>query len=118
MQWFTDKPRAMQGEKTVTILKSGVININSATHKAHFKDAKNVLFGYDEATNKVAIKPLKEKNKGAYALRETKSGSSASGKGFLSIFDIPHAESTNYKVDWDEELEAVVFELDNRENTK
>jgi len=96
----------------VTVLKSGVVNINAAAHRAYFKDAKYILFGYDEATRKVAIKPLKEKNTtGAYSLRNTKSGSSVSGKGFLNIFGISHDESKSYRIEWDDELEAVVFTL-------
>ena len=118
MQWFTQKTRASSDEETVTILKTGLININSSAYTAYFKDSGFVLFGYDASEKLIALKPLKEQIDGAYKLRKNKkgTGASASARGFLNKFKIPHDNSVNYLVKWDDNLGAVVFSWDKGEN--
>ena len=117
MEWFERGTRADMKETTVTLLKSGSLNINAATYKAYFFDEKRnldngfVKFGFDRDSNTIGIRPLKDKVAGAYAIRDTKSGATVSAKAFLKHFEIEHEESRSYVVEWDQEAKVLTFTL-------
>ena len=116
MEWFTRSTRADMKETTVTLLKSGSLNINASTYKTYFMDDGNVCyefveFGFDRENNTVGIRPLKDKVAGAYAIRQTTSGATVSAKAFLKHFEIEHEKSRSYVVEWDKEAKVLTFTL-------
>lgn len=116
MQWFA-KIRANTKDDTVTILKTGVLNINASAYAKYFQDSKfkHVIFGYDVKTKKVALKLVAAEVEGAYQIRVTKRGATVSARAFLKTFGIEHATTRNYRVEWDKEFDALTLEINERE---
>lgn len=112
MEWFV-RIRADSKKNTVTILKTGILNINTLTFSNYFEKSNfnHVLLGYDCKINKVAIKLVDSKVKGSYLICIFKRRSSICLKGFLKAMGIKHIETKSYDVKWDSSINALTFEI-------
>lgn len=110
---FTAKSRSSLDVAMISILKQGIMGINSACYDKYFKNFKYVVFLYDEENNKIGLKPTNEPFGNAYNVRVSKNGKLAnvSAKSFLKFYNISHNESKSYACYWNETEKILEVEL-------
>jgi len=103
-------------EKSITISKSGFININ-ITASQHFRDYEYVDLFYDDEDKQIALKPTNEKKEGTYTLSNQYSYDAykVSCKGFLKYFDISFEETRKLSAIWDDDQKMLIADFENRE---
>lgn len=101
---FTAKSRATTDIPMISILKQGVIGINSECYKMYFKNYKYIIFFFDKENKKIGIKPTNEPSGNTYSIRMSRDGklASVSATAFLNYYKIPHKESKSYPCDLNE----------------
>jgi hypothetical protein len=100
-------------EPKVSILKQGNFGLNAAVAKL-FKErqVEYVVLMFDAETNRIAFKPAKKEEQGAYQLRGQKGALQISGLAFLKNYNIPHKEGTkSYPASWSDELGMLIVQL-------
>jgi len=107
-----NKQRSIKNISMISIQETGLIGINSHCYTQYFSQYEYVILRYDSETNKIGIKPVSAPAPDTYAVHSNQIGSKQiSGKTFLAYYKIPHKESKNYPVTWNEELKHVEIQL-------
>ena len=85
-----EQTRALQGEETVSITPTGVINFSGLTTAKYLKGVDFVQVLFDPNTKRVGIRPAKQSDDFAFKLtRPVKSKRALfSGRGFLKNYNI------------------------------
>lgn len=89
---------------TITITKSGHININEICRTKYFNDSKDVELYFDEDILRIGIQPLTQETTNSLRINQKKNATGAfiSGKGFLKFFGQLPAITKKYSPAWNE----------------
>lgn len=103
-------------EKSITISKSGFININT-TASEHFKNYQYVDLFYDKDEKKIALKPTNDKKSGTYTLSEQYNYDAykISCKSFLKYYDISFDKTRKLQAVWEDDKNMLIASLENGE---
>ena len=112
--------RAGSNQPLISMRKSAGIGINQKALDEYFEDAEAVELYYDEETNEIGLKPIKEKSESAhYTLTRGESGGgSVTPKAFIQQFDlVPTTDdgepvTKHYEPDWNDDNEIVLIDMD------
>ena len=110
---FTSIKTRSGGEPKVSILKQGNFSFNSSTMKLiRDKSMDYTVLMFDPNTNRIAFKPAKKNEAGAYHLRIVKGLAQISGTAFMKNYGISYKDkSKSYSVFWSDELGMLVLQL-------
>jgi len=101
------KPRA-------SIWSRGQIGFNQgAVERFHLKDFKYAVLFYDVASSRVGIRFTNDENEeGITKLTTRATGASVSGRSFLDFYDIGYSETKKYDINYDDDNELYVIQLE------
>lgn len=105
----------------VSLRKSGSIGINKHALQQFFADCNAVILYYDPEQNNIGIEPIEElhdhPNTYKITRRNPNAGGTVTPKSFLAEYDLQHSETLHYSVEWDNDRELLIVNLD-QEMTK
>jgi hypothetical protein len=105
--------RTVTKEPRVSLLKQGNFNFNSGSMKILKEQAVTHLqLLFDKETNRIAFKPCRKTDQGAFKLREIKGLGQVSGVAFLKTYSIPFGtETISYPAVWNTEQQMLIINL-------
>ena len=107
---FTEKQRRQDKEPEVRISKKGAFNINRSCNERFLKDARFVVFLFDDDTDTIYLRPASEDVSHAYKLRELNGQMQVSGTAFLTHFGIQFGDAVRrFSPEWDHKLKALAL---------
>lgn len=102
-------------EPLVSLRKSGGIGINSAAMEEHMPNAEFAHLYYDEENRKLGIKPVDEEDDNTYTINKTESSGGITPTSFMKRHGLIPEVTTRYFVEWNDDKEMLVFDLDEDE---
>jgi len=98
-------------EPLISLRKSAGIGLNSVTMEEHFEDADYVQVFYDEANEKLGLKPAEEDDENVFKINRTASSGGVTPTNFLNTYGLVPEVTTRYRVEYDEDEDLVVADL-------
>ena len=96
-----------------TVTKLGTIVFNSSCSEVHVGDSVSAELYFDRGEKAIGVKFFKEERLEGYKVQRRAKGrmTFVSPRGFLTYFDIPHASTCAFPVEWDESEQMLIIRL-------
>lgn len=106
--------KVAEEQPKATLLKQGNLNLNTAaTNLFKERGVSHVQLLYDRDTNRMAFKPCKSTEEGAYPLRPKDTCCQVSSQSFVRFYGIRFGKkSTTYPAEWDDESGMLIVDLE------